>query len=209
MPSAFLSRDARLRETWKKAFPDLIAGTLAQVPPAASMIWVLRPTGARFDTLNLVSNIVRQAAERPVILLADEPGEEEAMLALSAGASGYCNGHAAPAVLAQVALAVGNGGVWVGQGLLQRLLAATSRRLAASSAASEANQAAWRERLTAREREVAILLARGESNKEIARRMDITERTVKAHVGAMLEKLGVRDRLQLSLIINGLEAPRG
>ena len=36
----------------------------------------------------------------------------------------------------------------------------------------------------------------------------VTERTVKAHVGAMLEKLGARDRLQLSLILNGLEAPR-
>jgi DNA-binding NarL/FixJ family response regulator len=208
MPAAFLSRDARLRETWKKSFPDLIAGTLAQVPPAADTIWVLRPTGTEVDTLHLVRGIVRQAAGRPVILLADEPGEEDALRALSAGASGYCNGHAAPAVLAQVALAVASGGVWVGQGLLQRLLAVTSRHLAVSSAASEANQAAWRERLTAREREAAVLLAQGESNKEIARRMDITERTVKAHVGAMLEKLGARDRLQLSLIINGLEAPR-
>jgi DNA-binding NarL/FixJ family response regulator len=207
MPFAFLSRDARLRETWKKAFPDLIAGTLAQAPAAAAMIWILRPEG-QVDVAALTAAIVRQAAGRPVILLADEPNEEEALLALSAGASGYCNGHAAPAVLAQVAQAVAHGGVWVGQGLLQRLLAVTSRRLAASSAVPEAGQAAWRERLTAREQEVAVLVARGESNKEIARRMEITERTVKAHVGAMLEKFGVRDRLQLSLIINGLEAPR-
>jgi DNA-binding NarL/FixJ family response regulator len=64
---------------------------------------------------------------------------------------------------------------------------------------------AWRERLTAREQEAAILLAQGASNKEIARRMEITERTVKAHVGAMLEKLGARDRLQLSLIINEVQ----
>jgi DNA-binding NarL/FixJ family response regulator len=62
--------------------------------------------------------------------------------------------------------------------------------------------------LTAREQETAALLARGASNKEIARQLDITERTVKAHVGAMLEKLGVRDRLRLSLIINGIEKPR-
>jgi DNA-binding NarL/FixJ family response regulator len=212
MPSAFLSHDARLRETWKQAFPDLVAGTLARVPDTATLVWVLRPTGADADTLNLVRNLARQAGGRPLILLADEPDERDAMLALAAGASGYCNGHAAPAVLAQVAQAVENGGVWIGQGLLQRLLAATSRRLAAfsstSSPVAEANKAAWKERLTAREQEVAVLLAQGESNKEIARRLDITERTVKAHVGAMLEKLGVRDRLQLSLVINGLEAPR-
>ena len=210
MPSAFLSSDARLRDTWKKAFPDLIAGTLARVPDTATLVWVLRPTGTDADILNhLVRNVARQAGGKPLILLADEPNERDAMLALAAGASGYCNGHAAPAVLAQVAQVVENGGVWVGQGLLQRLLAATSQRLAASPtslAASEA--AAWKERLTAREQEVAVLLAQGESNKEIARRMDISERTVKAHVGAMLEKLGVRDRLQLSLVINGLAAPR-
>ena len=66
----------------------------------------------------------------------------------------------------------------------------------------------WRERLSVREQETAELLARGASNKEIARELDITERTVKAHVSALLEKLGARDRLQLSLIINGIEAPR-
>ena len=67
---------------------------------------------------------------------------------------------------------------------------------------------AWRPRLSLREQEVAQLLARGNSNKEIARQLEITERTVKAHVSAMLEKLGARDRLQLSLIVNGVETPR-
>ena len=65
-----------------------------------------------------------------------------------------------------------------------------------------------RDRLTPREREIVSALARGETNKEIARQLEITERTVKAHVSAMLEKLGARDRLQLSLIVNGVETPR-
>ena len=115
-----------------------------------------------------------------------------------------CNGHAAPSVLQQVALAVENGGIWVGQGLMQRLLAATARVLPEP----DVDKAAWRQTLTAREQEAAVLLAKGCSNKEIARQLDITERTVKSHVGAMLEKLGVRDRLQLSLILNGVEKPR-
>ena len=67
---------------------------------------------------------------------------------------------------------------------------------------------AWSVSLTEREREVAIAVAQGASNKEIARQLDITERTIKAHVGAILEKLGVRDRLQLSLIVNGIEVGR-
>ena len=209
MPSAFLSHDARIRETWKKAFPDLMTSPLTRVPAAATLVWVLRPITPEPDVTALVTGVRRQAADRPLIVLADVPNEEEALAALAAGASGYCNGHAAPAVLTQVGLAVENGGLWVGQNLMQRLLSATARGLAASPEAKNTVAAAsWHERLTARELEAATLLAQGASNKEIASRMAITERTVKAHVGAMLEKLGARDRLQLSLIVNGLEAPR-
>ncbi len=87
---------------------------------------------------------------------------------------------------------------------MQRLLAATARVLPEPIA----DNVGWRQTLTAREQETAILLAKGCSNKEIARQLDITERTVKSHVSAMLEKLGARDRLQLSLIINGIEKLR-
>jgi DNA-binding NarL/FixJ family response regulator len=207
MTSAFLSDDVRVRATWKKAFPNLIAGPLARVPAAATLIWALRPPGTKVNMAALTASLRRQAGKRPLVLLADEPNEEEALIALSAGASGYCNGHAAPAVLGQIAQAVSNGGIWVGQHLMRRLLAATSRGLA-NSPRSPDSEAAWRERLTAREQETATLVAQGASNKEIAQRLDITERTVKAHVGAMLEKLGARDRLRLSLIINGIKAPR-
>ena len=51
--------------------------------------------------------------------------------------------------------------------------------------------------LTERERAVAEAVAAGLSNKEVARRLDITERTVKAHLSAAFRKLGVRDRMQL------------
>ena len=97
---------------------------------------------------------------------------------------------------------VGNGGLWVGQGLMQRLLAGAARLLPPNPSDG------WADTLTEREREVAHAIARGASNKEVARELAITERTVKAHVGAILEKLGARDRLQLSLIVNGVESSR-
>ena len=198
----FLSADARQRETWREAFPDLIVGTLDDLPLGASFVWALLPAGQSVDLL--VRRLRPRLVGCPLVLLADEPTEEGAMAALAAGAVGYCNGHAASPVLLQVVKAVENGGIWVGQGLMQRLLAATTRLLPEAST----KDASWRETLTAREQEAAVLLSKGASNKEIARQLDITERTVKAHVSAMLEKLGVRDRLQLSLVINGVEKAR-
>jgi two-component system, NarL family, nitrate/nitrite response regulator NarL len=56
--------------------------------------------------------------------------------------------------------------------------------------------------LTQREREVAVEAAKGLSNKEIARILDITDRTVKAHLASIFERLKVKDRLHLALILN-------
>ncbi len=56
--------------------------------------------------------------------------------------------------------------------------------------------------LTLREREIAELIGNGESNKQIARQLLITERTVKAHVTGIFRKLGVGDRLSLALRVS-------
>ena len=202
MAPTFLSLDGRRRDAWCDAFPDLIAGRLDEVQVGEGPIWVLQPRGQ--DAAALIGRLGAAGGGRPLVLLADEPTQDDAMAALAAGAVGYCNGHAAPDVLRQVARVVENGGIWVGQGLMQRLLSATARLLPEKTGGEQA----WRSSLTPREQETALLLAKGSSNKEIARALDITERTGKAHVGAMLEKLGARDRLQLSLIINGVEPPR-
>lgn len=200
----FITGDGGLRDLWREAFPSARG-----VRPAdkldergTGLVWLLVPPGKA--AARLVAPIRRRIGSRPLIILADEPGEEDALAALGAGASGYCNAHAASEVLLQVATVVENGGLWVGQRLLQRLLAGTARL----APPPVAEGGAWSVSLTEREREVAIAVAQGASNKEIARQLDITERTIKAHVGAILEKLGVRDRLQLSLIVNGIEVGR-
>ncbi len=201
MQNVFLSSDARQRENWRQAFPTMTAARLDDPLPDVGVLWVLLPAG---QSVELVSDLSRQLAGRLLVVLADEPDEDEAMAVLAAGAAGYCNGHAAPQVLLQIAAVVENGGLWIGQGLMQRLLSATARLLPQDGVESTA----WRGGLTSREQEVAIAVARGASNKEIARQLNITERTVKSHVSAMLEKFGARDRLQLSLVINGVDRRR-
>ena len=84
------------------------------------------------------------------------------------------------------------------------------RSLAASGTVSlrDALDAAWRRAVSAREAEVAQAVAAGKSNREVAEQLFISERTVKAHLGAVFEKLGVRDRLQLALRLSGRAATR-
>lgn len=133
----------------------------------------------------------------PVVVLSNLPSNEEGLVAFSAGAAGYCNSLAIPAVLRQVSAVVEQGGLWVGQDLMRRLFSALTARAAPVQTSLGV--------LSVREHQVAQAVARGGTNKEIARAMGITERTVKAHLTAIFEKLGVRDRLQLSLIVNGVE----
>ncbi|HPT50352.1 MAG TPA: response regulator transcription factor [Accumulibacter sp.] len=198
MQQLFLSVDAQRRDSWREAFPDLNVGFLESHLPPTALIWALPPAGTSPETV--VSPLRARAPESLLILLSDEPDEDEALAALAAGAAGYCNGHAAPTVLQQAATVVENGGMWIGQALMKRLLSTTTSLLKQRPATNEV----WRDTLTAREQDVALAVARGASNKEIARQFNITERTVKFHVSALLEKLGARDRLQLSLIINGV-----
>jgi len=81
---------------------------------------------------------------------------------------------------------------------MQRLLRASTGLVSTQAVSGEKFRT-----LTVREIEVARAVARGDSNKEIARHLGITERTVKAHLSTLFEKLGVRDRLQLALAVNG------
>ncbi len=83
---------------------------------------------------------------------------------------------------------------------MQRLLGSVQK--VASQSLSDVS---WRESLTQREVEVALLAANGASNSAIALQCNISERTVKAHLGAVFIKLNITDRLQLALRVHGIQ----
>ena len=191
-------------DSWREALPeaellprDSLTGKRFAGP---GIVWVRMRFG---ETVNQAISGVDRSSGQILVVLADDPNERVVLEALAAGAAGCCNSHAAPAVLRQVALVVGNGGLWVGQSLLTQLVGATTRRLVQLGEVRA--DSGWAVPLSAREAEVARLVAEGAANKEIATRLEITERTVKAHLSAIFEKLGVRDRLQLSLRVNGVK----
>ncbi len=133
-----------------------------------------------------------------VIVASSLPSDDEGLRFLDAGASGYCHAYAAEATLRQILDVVASGEKWVGKSLLNRLLAGLQHN-------RESQTDKRTVLLTEREREVALLAARGQSNLLIAETLQITERTVKAHLSAAFEKLQVSDRLQLALKIHGIQ----
>lgn len=126
------------------------------------------------------------------------PQDTQAYAALQAGCRGYCHALAPRATLQQILEVISNDGIWTGQALLQRLLTGL-QQLPRPSAAPDLLTV-----LSEREREVALQAARGAANKLIARELGITERTVKAHLSSVFEKLHIKDRVQLTLLVNGI-----
>jgi DNA-binding NarL/FixJ family response regulator len=197
-----IDREAVVLDSWREAFPQVQVIARANLARHAftgsGIVWArlrfAEPVAAALAGID-------RSGGQAIVLLADAPDERLVLQALALGASGCCNSRAAPDVLRQVALVVANGGLWVGQSLLRQLLGATTRRF--DQLPQPAGAVAWERSLSVREIQVARLVAGGGSNKEIARQLAITERTVKAHLSAIFEKLGVRDRLQLSLKVNG------
>lgn len=186
----FVSTAKAVPERWRLAFPA--AEIVAALPGGGlgdSIVWLhnllpgqvlngQRPAGVRF------------------VVMHDEPSDDKGLEALAQGASGYCNAHATPELLQTIEAVIRKQGLWVGEALLNRLIGGISMR---SPMASRYEEHPALQALSGREREVALCVARGESNKEIARKLDLAERTIKAHLTGIFEKLGVRDRLQLAL----------
>ena len=133
------------------------------------------------------------ARERPVrvVVLTTYDLDEYVYDALQAGASGFLLKHAPPEELLLGVRAAADGGALLSPAVTMRLLSEfTARRPAA------ARQPAELARLTPRERDVLDLVVRGRSNTEIARDLVVTQSTVKTHLAHILDKLGLRDRVQ-------------
>lgn len=194
-------------ERWCEAFPagqvhkaPAMLARLRGRPANASLIWISAADAQWAVHLRQVLQVLPGA---PVVVVSGQPHPLEGLDALDKGARGYTHAYAVPALLQEVALVVEHGGLWVGPDLMRRLVASTHAALARlpvapAAAAVAPGQNAWAQ-LSAREAEVANAVSAGRSNKEVAALMHISERTVKAHLGAVFEKLGVRDRLQLVL----------
>ncbi|MDO5634883.1 MAG: response regulator transcription factor [Micrococcus sp.] len=133
-----------------------------------------------------------------VVVLTTFDLDEYALEAIDAGASGFLLKDAPPEELLAAVRTVHRGDAVIAPSTTRRLLAHMVPRRRADQEREEqcAAERAALETLTPRERQVLMCMASGESNQAIATHLVLSEATVKTHVGKILAKLGVRDRVQ-------------
>ncbi|MFI9723739.1 response regulator [Streptomyces sp. NPDC052396] len=148
----------------------------------------------RLDGVEATSRICAQTDPPKVLILTTFDLDEYAFSALKAGASGFMLKDVPPAELLGAIRAVHSGDAVVAPSTTRRLLDRFTPMLPSSGREQASPQLS---RLTDREREVMLLVAQGLSNGEIAARLVLSEATVKTHVGRILTKLGLRDRVQV------------
>ncbi|MEV5354746.1 response regulator transcription factor [Streptomyces sp. NPDC052693] len=196
-----LADDERMVRTALRAIlsaePDLeVAGEAATGAEAVSVVRDLRPDVVLMDVrmpgidgIRATEQILATLAEPPrVVVVTTFENDSYVYDALRAGAAGFLLKRADADALVQAVRLVARSD--------SLLFPAAVRTLATAHARAHPAPPAWVAKLTAREGEVLRHMARGLTNAEIARRLEVGPATVKSHVAAVLAKTGTRDRTQ-------------
>lgn len=157
-----------------KCFPDPIAGTVTEI-------------NNTYDALRII--IIENQSDRQV----------DQYELFKAGAHGFCKENIPDALLNRAVQMVCEGEYWIQRKLIASMINDLAREMTDSHSSGGRNENTVIDALTPRELEVAKMVRLGENNKMIARQLDISERTVKAHLSAIFRKLEVQNRLHLAL----------
>ena len=147
---------------------------------------------AGLSGLEAMQLIVEDLPDTAVLMLTVSEEAEDLTTALKNGARGYLLKNIEADYLTQSIKRAAAGEPVIAESM-------TAKLVMQFRAGLNVNTAPEREKLTPRERETMVCLARGESNKEIARNLDVAESTVKIHVQNILKKLNLTSRVQIAV----------
>ena len=171
---------------------EMISASLPEIAIQANIDVVVigeRPGHNLFDA---ISNLKIMRPNLPIIVTGPSTDDEIMLNAIVSGAKGYVYDGAPPSEFARAIRAVSQNSVWAPRRVLSTFIElATTQRKRMLSGANGA--------ITDREKEVLRMLVAGLSNKEIGGPLGIEERTVKAHIAKMMRKVGVHNRIELSV----------
>ncbi|MGI8427795.1 MAG: response regulator [Solirubrobacteraceae bacterium] len=195
---AFLELQAGLEVVGEAGDGEHAVQQALRLEPDVILMDLMMP---KLDGIHAMRELRDVAPRSRVIVLTSFLDDDRLLPAIQAGAAGYLLKNVEPSELARAIHAAHDGEAILDPSVAAALVQAVARGPSVEGAG---------ERLTRREREVLERITRGQSNKRIALELEISERTVKAHVGHLLEKLGVSDRTQAAMLAvkNGLVETR-
>jgi DNA-binding NarL/FixJ family response regulator len=153
----------------------------------------------RMSGLEVLEALADDPLRTRVIVLTTFDADEHVVRALTAGAAGFLLKDTAPPEIVQAIRKVAAGQPMLSPAVTARLI----RRVTQDAGSDREHRArALLDRLTDRERDVALAVGRGLSNADIAALLHMSVATVKAHVGRLFDKLEVENRVQLALVVH-------
>ena len=171
---------------------ELSAATLADLQSKSNVDLVLLGSRSAQNLFDVMASLKASRPDLRIIVVGSGADDETILKAIAAGAKGYVDEAAAPSDFIMAIRIVHQGSVWAPR----RVLSMFIERVSASPGRIFP---AGRVTFTDREKEVLELLVVGRSNKEIGAALGIEERTVKAHVAKLMRKVGVQNRIALSV----------
>lgn len=171
---------------------ELVSATLTDISALQGIDLVLLGSRAGQNLFDVMASLKAARPDLRIIVTGSGIDEETILKAIASGAKGYVDEAATPAEFVQAIRIVNQGSVWAPR----RVLSMFIERVSSSPGRIFP---AGRVTFTDREKEVLEMLVAGRSNKEIGAALGIEERTVKAHVAKLMRKVGVQNRIALSV----------
>lgn len=209
-----ISRDQEIRVPWEAALREDYKLSSRDAAPQAAELTGIHPQLVILDTLlleadeNLLSRCIQSGCK--VLVLGSSLPENRQISVYAQGASGYCEKNAPPAIARKAVETVLKGDVWIQRDLISKLIGTLVKSNvpvapSATNIKQQKTEPDALKSLSSREKEVVERIRIGESNRQIADHLFISERTVKAHLSSIFKKLHLTDRLQLVIYLQQLE----
>ncbi|MEP6643899.1 MAG: response regulator transcription factor [Acidobacteriaceae bacterium] len=171
---------------------ELVSASLPEIGTLENIDLVLLGNRSGQNLFDTMASLKATRPDLRIIVTGSGVDDETILKAIAAGAKGYVDEAASPAEFVQAIRIVSKGSVWAPRHVLSMFI----ERVSSSPGRIFP---AGRVTFTDREKEVLEMLVVGRSNKEIGSALGIEERTVKAHVAKLMRKVGVQNRIALSV----------
>jgi len=171
---------------------ELVSTSLSEISTSQNIDLVLLGNRNGQNLFDMMATLKASRPDLKIIVTGSGMDEEAILKAVASGAKGYVDEAASPKEFVQAIRVVHSGSVWAPRRVLSMFIERVS-------SAPGRIFPAGRVTFTDREKEVLEMLVAGRSNKEIGSALGIEERTVKAHVAKLMRKVGVQNRIALSV----------